>query len=60
MALLAFGGSVVVAGAVGGRFGPRPGSATQKWYASLRKPLEPLLQMTAELAARHSNSGAAD
>ena len=28
--------------------------------ASLRKPLEPLLQMTAELAARHSNSGAAD
>jgi hydroxymethylglutaryl-CoA lyase len=28
--------------------------------APLRKPLEPLLQMAAEIAARHSNSGAAD
>jgi len=33
-----FAGAVVLAAVAGARVGPRPGTSTQRWYASLRKP----------------------
>ncbi len=38
LAIGLFAGAVTAAALVGGRVGPRPGSSTQTWYRSLRKP----------------------